>query len=137
MVWQRFRKKFIGDKAFYKLVLTIALPVMIQNGISSFVNMLDNLMVGGIGTEQMSGVAICNQLIFVFNLCVFGGLSGAGIYGAQFSGKRGLEGVQNVFRFRSGWWGCCLWRVFWPCTSSTSPSSPSSSTRAASRGIWC
>ena len=99
-MWQRFRKKYIGDRAFYRLVLTIALPVMIQNGISSFVNMLDNLMVGGIGTEQMSGVAICNQLIFVFNLCVFGGLSGAGIYGAQFSGKRDLIGVQNVFRFK-------------------------------------
>ena len=97
---QRFKEKYIGDRAFYKLVLTIALPVMIQNGITSFVNMLDNLMVGGIGTEQMSGVAICNQLIFVFNLCVFGGLSGAGIYGAQFSGKRDLEGVQNVFRFK-------------------------------------
>lgn len=100
MMWKRFREKFIGDRAFYKLVLTIALPVMIQNGITSFVNMLDNLMVGGIGTEQMSGVAICNQLIFVFNLCVFGGLSGAGIYGAQFSGKRDIEGVQNVFRFK-------------------------------------
>ena len=100
MMWKRFREKYIGDRAFYKLVLTIALPVMIQNGITSFVNMLDNLMVGGIGTEQMSGVAICNQLIFVFNLCVFGGLSGAGIYGAQFSGKRDVEGVQNVFRFK-------------------------------------
>ena len=99
-MWQRFKNKFIGDKAFYRLVLTIALPVMIQNGITSFVNMLDNLMVGGIGTEQMSGVAICNQLIFVFNLCVFGGLSGAGIYGAQFSGKRDVEGVQNVLRFK-------------------------------------
>ena len=100
MMWKRYKKKSIGDRAFYKLVLTIALPVMIQNGISSFVNMLDNLMVGGIGTEQMSGVAICNQLIFVFNLCVFGGLSGAGIYGAQFSGKKDLEGVRNVFRFK-------------------------------------
>ena len=100
LMWQKFKNKFIGDRAFYRLVLTIALPVMIQNGITSFVNMLDNLMVGGIGTEQMSGVAICNQLIFVFNLCVFGGLSGAGIYGAQFSGKRDLEGVQNVFRFK-------------------------------------
>ena len=95
----KYKEKLIGDRAFYKLVLTIALPVMIQNGITSFVNMLDNLMVGGIGTEQMSGVAICNQLIFVFNLCVFGGLSGAGIYGAQFSGKRDLEGVRSVFRF--------------------------------------
>ena len=100
MMWKRFREKYIGDKDFYRMVLTIALPVMIQNGISSFVNMLDNLMVGGIGTEQMSGVAICNQLIFVFNLCVFGGLSGAGIYGAQFSGKRDMEGVRNVFRFK-------------------------------------
>ena len=96
----KYKEKLIGDRAFYKLVLTIALPVMIQNGITSFVNMLDNLMVGGIGTEQMSGVAICNQLIFVFNLCVFGGLSGAGIYGAQFSGKRDLEGVRSVFRFK-------------------------------------
>ena len=100
LMWQKFKNKFIGDRAFYRLVLTIAVPVMIQNGITSFVNMLDNLMVGGIGTEQMSGVAICNQLIFVFNLCVFGGLSGAGIYGAQFCGKRDLEGVQNVFRFK-------------------------------------
>ncbi len=99
-MWKKVREKYIGDRAFYKLVLTIALPVMIQNGISSFVNMLDNLMVGGIGTEQMSGVAICNQLIFVFNLCIFGGLSGASIYGAQFSGKEDMEGVRNVFRFK-------------------------------------
>ena len=99
-MWQKFKKRYIGDRAFYKLVLTIALPVMIQNGITSFVNMLDNLMVGGIGTEQMSGVAICNQLIFVFNLCVFGGLSGAGIYGAQFSGKRDRVGGHNVFLFK-------------------------------------
>ena len=99
-MWQRFKDRYIGDRTFYRLVLTVALPVMIQNGISSFVNMLDNLMVGGIGTEQMSGVAICNQLIFVFNLCVFGGLSGAGIYGAQYSGKKDMEGVRNVFRFK-------------------------------------
>ncbi len=104
MTWQRFKEKYIGDRAFYRLVLTVALPVMIQNGITNFVNLLDNLMVGGMGTEQMSGVAICNQLIFVFNLCVTGGLSGAGIYGAQFSGKRDPEGVQNVFRFK-------LWMV--------------------------
>ena len=99
-MWQKAKDKFIGDRPFYRLVLTIALPVMIQNGITSFVNMLDNLMVGGIGLEQMSGVAICNQLIFVFDLCVFGGLSGAGIFGAQFSGKRDLAGVQNVLRFK-------------------------------------
>ena len=50
-----FRKKFLGDKAFYKMVLAIAIPIMIQNGITNFVSLLDNIMIGRIGTEQMSG----------------------------------------------------------------------------------
>ena len=74
-MWKNVRKKFIGDKAFYKMVLLIAVPIMIQNGITNFVSLLDNIMVGQIGTEQMSGVAIVNQLMFVYNLCIFGGLS--------------------------------------------------------------
>ena len=77
-------KRFIGDRKFYKMVLTISIPIMIQNGITNFVGLLDNMMVGQMGTEQMTGVAITNQLLFVFNLCIFGGLSGAGIFGAQF-----------------------------------------------------
>lgn len=95
-----FRSKFIGDKAFYRLVLSIAVPVVIQNGITQFVGVLDNLMVGRMGTEQMSGVAIANMLVFVFNLSVFGGLSGAGIFGAQFSGKNDNEGIRYVLRFK-------------------------------------
>ena len=70
-------RSLIGTKSFYRAVLAIAVPVMIQNGITQFVGVLDNLMVGRLGTEQMSGVAIANQLIFIFNLCIFGGLSGA------------------------------------------------------------
>ena len=74
-----FRKKFIGDKKFYMMVLAVAVPIMIQNGITNFVSLLDNIMIGRIGTEQMSGASIVNQLIFVYNLCIFGGVSGAGI----------------------------------------------------------
>ncbi len=66
------REKLIGDKRFYKMVLLIAVPIMIQNGITNFVSLLDNIMVGQVGTEQMTGVAIVNQLIFVYNLCIFG-----------------------------------------------------------------
>ena len=65
-------KKYIGDKRFYRMVLAVVVPIMIQNGITNFVSLLDNIMVGQVGTEQMSGVAIANQLIFVFNLCIFG-----------------------------------------------------------------
>jgi len=77
-------KKLFGNKEFYKKVLLIAIPIMVQNGITNFVGMLDNIMIGQMGTDQMSGVAITNQLIFVFNVCIFGGISGAGIFGAQF-----------------------------------------------------
>lgn len=95
-----FLSKLIGTRAFYKTVLVIVIPVVIQNGVSQFVNVLDNLMVGRIGTEQMSGVAIANQLIFVFNLTVFGGLSGASIFGAQFAGKKDTDGIRHVLRFK-------------------------------------
>ena len=56
-------------------------------------------MVGQVGTEQMSGVAIVNQLIFVYYLCMFGGLSGVGIFTAQYYGQRDDEGVRHTFRF--------------------------------------
>lgn len=93
-------KKLIGNKAFYKMVLLVAIPIMVQNGITNFVSLLDNIMVGQVGTEQMSGVAIVNQLIFVFNLCIFGGLSGAGIFGAQYYGQGNHDGVRFTFRFK-------------------------------------
>lgn len=60
-------RKFIGDKRFYLMVLGVAMPIMIQNGITNFVSLLDNIMVGQVGTEQMSGVAIVNQLLFIYN----------------------------------------------------------------------
>ena len=79
--------KFIGNKRFYQMVLSIAIPIMIQNGITNFVSLLNNIMVGMVGTEQMTGVAIVNQLMFVFNITIFGIISGAGIFGAQFYGS--------------------------------------------------
>lgn len=92
--------KFIGDKAFYKRMFIITLPIMIQNIITNFVSLLDNLMVGRLGTEQMSGVAAVNQLVFVFNLCIFGAISGAGIFSAQFHGKGDAKGVRDTFRIK-------------------------------------
>ncbi len=92
--------KLVGDKAFYKMVLAIAVPIMIQNGITNFVSLLDNIMIGQVGTEQMSGVAIVNQLLFVYNLCIFGGVSGAGIFTAQYFGQKNVEGVRQTVRFK-------------------------------------
>lgn len=97
---KKFKEKFIGDKAFYKMLFSVALPIMIQNGITNFVSLLDNIMVGRLGTEQMSGVAIVNQLMFVFYLVRFGGFSGAGIFTAQYYGNKDDEGIRHTFRYK-------------------------------------
>jgi len=98
------RNTFIGDRSFYATVFMLVLPIIVQNAISHFVNLLDNIMIGQVGTPQMSGVAIANQLIFVFNLTIFGGLSGAGIFGAQFFGAKDNDGLRYTVRFK-------LWTV--------------------------
>lgn len=92
--------KFFGTKAFYAKVMRLMLPIMIQNGITNLVNMLDNIMVGQVGTVQMNGVSVTNQLLFVFNLCVFGAVSGVGIFGSQYFGKGDHKGLRDTFRFK-------------------------------------
>ena len=93
-------KKYIGDKAFYRRYLLLALPMIVQNAITNLVSFLDNIMVGQLGTEQMSGVAIVNQLIFVYNLAIFGAVSAASIFGAQYYGKGDHKGHMYSFRFK-------------------------------------
>lgn len=97
------------EKSIYKQALALAVPMMIQSGITNAVGLVDNIMVGKLGTESMTAVSIVGQLIFVFNLAIFGGLSGPGIYGAQYFGQGNMEGVKNVFRLK--WWisiGCVI-----------------------------
>ena len=92
--------RYVGDRAFYRRVFQVAIPIIIQNGITNFVSLLDNIMVGQVGTLPMSGVSIVNQIIFVFNLCIFGASSGAGIFTAQFHGSGDNEGIRHTFRFK-------------------------------------
>ena len=96
----RLKEKYIGDKAFYRRYLLLALPMIVQNAITNLVSFLDNIMVGQLGTEQMSGVAIVNQLIFVYNLAIFGAVSAASIFGAQYYGKGDHKGHMYSFRFK-------------------------------------
>ena len=73
------RECLIGDRTFYRHVAVVVLPIIVQNTLSNVVSLLDNVMVGQVGTLPMSAVAIINQLLFVFNLCIWGALAGAGI----------------------------------------------------------
>lgn len=94
------------DRTIYKRALRLAVPMMIQNGITNMVTLVDNVMVGSLGTEATTAVSIVGQLIFVFNLAIFGGISGPGIYGAQYYGQRNLDGFRNAVRMKM--WICSI-----------------------------
>lgn len=96
----KVKNKLIGNRGFYSRVVAIMLPMLIQNLVTNVVTLLDNVMVGRVGTLQMSAVAIVNQLIFVFSLCIFGGLAGAGIFSAQYAGAKDNDGVRYCFRIK-------------------------------------
>ena len=93
-------QRFIGDRPFYRRALSIAIPVLVQNTITSFVSLLDNIMVGQVGTLQMSGVSIVNSLLLVFNLCIFGANAGGGIFVAQFHGSGDHTSVRRSHRVK-------------------------------------
>ena len=96
----RLRERMFGDRDFYAQMVAVVVPIIIQNTVSNVVSLLDNVMVGRVGTLQMSAVAIVNQLLFVFNLCIFGGLAGAGIFATQYAGAHDDKGVRDCFRVK-------------------------------------
>ena len=94
-------KRYIGDKPFYRRMLTIATPIILQNFITNFVSLLDNVMVGQLSTAQLGGVTIVNNnLLFIFILTLYGGAAGAGIFTTQYYGKGDNEGIRHTFRFK-------------------------------------
>ena len=97
---KRILARYVGDRHFYRTVLAVSIPMIIQNGITNLVNLLDNVMVGQVSTAAMSGVSIVNQFIFIFNLLIFGAVSAAGIFTAQFHGLGDTDGVRHTFRFK-------------------------------------
>lgn len=95
------KHNLIGDKNFYRRVIAILIPLVIQNTVTNVVSLVDNIMVGSIGTLPMSAVAIVNQLLFVFYLAIFGGYAGAGIFVAQYFGAGDNRGVANCFKMKA------------------------------------
>ena len=95
-------QRYIGTKAFYRRALATALPIILQNLITNFVAMLDNVMVGQLATAQIGAVTIVNNnLLFIFNLCLLGGTAGAGIFTTQFYGSQNMDGIRYTFRFKT------------------------------------
>ena len=92
--------RYFGNRLFYKRMMTVATPIILQNAITNFVSLLDNLMVGQL-RDALGGVTIVNNnLLFIFMLALYGGAAGAGIFTTQYYGADNQEGIRHTFRFK-------------------------------------
>ncbi|MFH5882203.1 MAG: MATE family efflux transporter [Candidatus Izemoplasmataceae bacterium] len=93
-------RSYIGDRKFYRRLFTITLPLVIQQLITTLVQLIDNIMVGSLDESAINSVSVVNQLYFVFILITFGVLGGAGIFSAQYYGSKDFEKLRETFRFK-------------------------------------
>jgi putative MATE family efflux protein len=89
------------DRQFYKTLFAIAIPIMLQNLVNTFVNMVDTVMIGRLGTTEIAAVGLGNQVFFLYNMILFGICSGGAIFTAQFWGKQDIQGIRKTM-------GLCL-----------------------------
>ncbi len=89
-------KDMFDDRDFYHKMLKIALPIVIQNFISSFLNMMDIVMVGKLGETAIAAVGIANQYFFFFNMFLLGMCAGCGVFISQFWGKGEIKNIKRI-----------------------------------------
>ncbi|MDF2531474.1 MAG: family efflux transporter [Clostridia bacterium] len=87
------------DKSFYNKMIAISIPIMLQNLISSVLNMVDTVMVGALGEAQLAAVGLANQVFFVFFLLIYGINSGCGIFIAQYWGSKDEANIKRTIGF--------------------------------------
>ncbi len=85
-----------NDKHFYSQMFKIALPITAQNLVLASLNLVDNIMIGGLGETAIAGVGLANQYFFLLNLLLFGIVSGSSIFTAQFWGSKDIKNIRKV-----------------------------------------
>lgn len=96
-------RSFFGTKAFYKEISAIALPIMAQQFVTSFVNLIDNVMVGGLGQAALTSVTVANRFYMIASSVLFGLCGAAGIYISQNYGAGKQDRCQKLFNINMTW----------------------------------
>lgn len=84
------------EKSFYKLIISIALPIAVQNLITFAVSMIDTMMLGSLGEVELSAAAIGNNLFFVLMVLLFGLAGGSNILISQYWGKGEVNAIHKI-----------------------------------------
>lgn len=89
--------KYIADKSFYKKIILIVIPIVLQQIIQQTVTFIDNFMVAGLGEEAVAGIAIANQYYQFFFPVVSAICAGSAIFIAQYYGGKNFEKLRVTF----------------------------------------
>ena len=84
------------NKRFFSILLSLCIPIIIQNLISSSVNVIDTVMISSLGEVSVASVGVANQFFFIFNMCLAGVLGGSGLFISQFFGKNDITNIKKV-----------------------------------------
>ena len=84
------------DKSFYKTIISLAIPMVLQNLITYSVGLADNLMIGSLGDSAISGVYMGNQVQTVLQVLSAGVEGGILLISAQYWGKKDTESIRKV-----------------------------------------
>ena len=87
---------FYNDREYFDVLVKIAIPIALQNAVSSSLNMMGSLMVGQKGEVAVAAVGLAGQVFFLLNLLLFGIGSGAAMFTAQLWGKRNIPEIRRV-----------------------------------------
>lgn len=84
------------DRDYFSQLLRVAGPIALQNLLMSSLNMVNVLMIGQLGEASVAGVGLSGQIFFLLNLVLFGIMSGAAMFTAQFWGKRDVPNIRRM-----------------------------------------
>ncbi len=87
---------FVKEKSFYKLILSIAVPVVLQNMITIGVNIMDTLMLGNYGEIQLSASSLANEFINIYHIMCMGMSMGAAVLTAQYYGAGNNPSLKKI-----------------------------------------
>lgn len=90
-------KKYLGDKPFWSVTLKLAIPIAVQNMLTSSFALVDTLMVSKLGDVALSSVGMAGQFSWLLNLMSFGLCSGMSVFAAQYWGVKNYKAMRKVF----------------------------------------
>ncbi len=86
-----------GGKSFWRNMVTLAIPIAIQNLLTSSFSLVDTMMVGRLGDVSLAAVGMAGQWSWLLNMLVFGICSGAAVFFAQFFGEGNKQGFRHTY----------------------------------------